>query len=46
MLTRIVYLRFMYYIKKIIKFFGFCPKCGTFLNYTIKGRALCPKCGR
>ena len=39
-------LRALYYLKKLIRFFGFCPHCWSVLNYTITGRALCPNCKR
>lgn len=41
-----IYYFLRYYYRKIIVLFGFCPDCGTLLNYTSNGRPICPECGK
>jgi hypothetical protein len=42
MMQRIQY-RLSYEWKRVVKFFGVCPKCGNSLNYTSSGRGICPE---
>ena len=37
--------KLIYFKRKIWRFFGFCHRCNTRMNYTTTGRPICPECG-
>ncbi len=38
--------RLRYWYRWLCRALGFCPICGTRLNWTSSGRPICPECGK